>query len=356
MRAELIHTSVRRGLDGGTGFAVAARTGGMPRALVEAVSALSGLPEAWNGASDWDRALRATRAVSMPSGVQWVASVIRPSGMDHTGRGNRLAHHRVLDADEVQRCDPAQLLCDHERWMASFSGEPRELDVPETLPDAQPTRGPASAWQSAFGDAGVAAEMLERAFQSGVGAWIVLPAGADRLRLLQEMVALLPSANRWKRGWSTRPLRPAADPVAVICVVDEREPEVQKAPVNAAWMLRPRAGESPRASEALLRRAREGTADARTPPTAAVREATVAWAPPARLEATITPRPTSGDVRDVALETEAPKAATPIRVAMDAPVRAGWPTTSPVLNRLLWLAVAVVLAAAAWWLLRGSGT
>ena len=70
------------------------------------------------------------RAVSMPAGVQWVASVIRPSGMDHTGRGNRLAHHRVLDADEVERCDPAQLLCDHERWMASFSGEPRELDVP----------------------------------------------------------------------------------------------------------------------------------------------------------------------------------------------------------------------------------
>lgn len=353
MRAEVIHTSVRRGLDGGTGFAVAARTGGMPRVLVESVSALSGLSEAWSGASDWDRTLRATRAVSMPAGVQWVASVIRPSGMDHTGRGNRLAHHRVLDADEVQRCDPAQLLCDHERWMASFSGEPRELDVPAPLSGMQPTGGAANAWKSAFGDAGVAAEMLERAFQSGVGAWIVLPAGVDRLQLLQEMVALLPPANRWKRGWSTRPLRPSADLVPVICVVDEREPEVQKAPVNAAWMLRPRAGEPPRASAALLQCAREGAGQVASKPAEAVRAATVAWAPPARLEAAAPARAARSESPDLMSSAEAPEATNPIRVAMDAPARGGWPTSSRAMNIVLWIGVAGLLGAAAWWLLRG---
>lgn len=353
MRAEVIHTSVRRGLDGGTGFAVAARTGGMPRVLVESVSALSGLSEAWSGASDWDRTLRATRAVSMPAGVQWVASVIRPSGMDHTGRGNRLAHHRVLDIDEVERCDPAQLLCDHERWMASFSGEPRELDVPAPLPDMQPAGGAANAWKSAFGDAGVAAEMLERAFQSGVGAWIVLPAGVDRLQLLQEMVALLPPANRWKRGWSTRPLRPSADPVPVICVVDEREPEVQKAPVNAAWMLRPRVGEAPRASEALLRRAREGAGQVVEKPAEVVRAATVAWAPPARLEAASPARAARSESPDLMSSAEASEATNPIRVAMDAPTRGGWPTSSRVMNIVLWIVAAGLLGAAAWWLLRG---
>ncbi|NBV65305.1 MAG: hypothetical protein EBR71_12755, partial [Planctomycetes bacterium] len=351
--AEVIHTSVRRGLDGGTGFAVAARTGGMPRVLVESVSALSGLTEAWRGASDWDRTLRATRAVSMPAGVQWVASVIRPSGMDHTGRGNRLAHHRVLDADEVERCDPAQLLCDHERWMASFSGEPRELDVPAPLPGAQATSGAANAWKSAFGDAGVAAEMLERAFQSGVGAWIVLPAGVDRLQLLREMVALLPPANRWKRGWSTRPLRPSADPVPVICVVDEREPEVQKAPVNAAWMLRPRSGEAPRASEALLRRAREGAEPAAPKPVDPLRAATVSWAPPARLEAAAPARVTRSESPDLMSSAEAPEATNPIRVAMDARARGGWPTSSRAMNIVLWIGVAGLLGAAAWWLLRG---
>jgi len=356
MRAEVIHTSVRRGLDGGTGFAVAARTGGMPRVLVESVSALSGLTEAWSGASDWDRTLRATRAVSMPAGVQWVASVIRPSGMDHTGRGNRLAHHRVLDADEVERCDPAQLLCDHERWMASFSGEPRELDVPAPLPGAQATSGAANAWKSAFGDAGVAAEMLERAFQSGVGAWIVLPAGVDRLQLLREMVALLPPANRWKRGWSTRPLRPSADPVPVICVVDEREPEVQKAPVNAAWMLRPRSGEAPRASEALLRRAREGAEPAAPKPVEPLRAATVSWAPPARLEAAAPGHASRGGSPDVMSVADASQETNPIRVELEVPLRRGSSIFWRVMKTVLWLGVAVMLCAVALWLFRGQGT
>jgi hypothetical protein len=289
----------------------------------------------------------------MPAGVQWVASVIRPSGMDHTGRGNRLAHHRVLDADEVERCDPAQLLCDHERWMASFSGEPRELDVPAPLPGAQATSGAANAWKSAFGDAGVAAEMLERAFQSGVGAWIVLPAGVDRLQLLRELVALLPPANRWKRGWSTRPLRPSADPVPVICVVDEREPEVQKAPVNAAWMLRPRAGEAPRASEALLRRAREGAEPAAAKPVEPVRAATISWAPPARLEAAAPGQAARSESPDLMSNAEAPEATNPIRVAMDAPARGGWPTNSRAMNIVLWIGAAGLLGAAALWLLRG---
>ena len=292
----------------------------------------------------------------MPAGVQWVASVIRPSGMDHTGRGNRLAHHRVLDADEVQRCDPAQLLCDHEHWMASFSGEPRELDVPAPLPGVQATSGAANAWKSAFGDAGVAAEMLERAFQSGVGAWIVLPAGVDRLQLLREMVALLPPANRWKRGWSTRPLRPSADPVPVICVVDEREPEVQKAPVNAAWMLRPRSGEAPRASEALLRRAREGAEPAAPKPVEPLRAATVSWAPPARLEAAAPGHASRGGSPDVMSVADASQDTNPIRVELEVPVRRGSSIVWRVMKAVLWLGVAVMLCAVALWLLRGQGT
>jgi len=248
------------------------------------------------------------------------------------------------------------LLCDHERWMASFSGEPRELDVPAPLPGAQATSGAANAWKSAFGDAGVAAEMLERAFQSGVGAWIVLPAGVDRLQLLREMVALLPPANRWKRGWSTRPLRPSADPVPVICVVDEREPEVQKAPVNAAWMLRPRSGEAPRASEALLRRAREGAEPAAAKPVEPVRAATVSWAPPARLEAAAPGHASCGGSPDVMSVTDASQDTNPIRVELEVPVRRGSTVVWRVMKAVLWLGVAVMLGAVALWLLRGQGT
>jgi hypothetical protein len=174
-----------------------------------------------------------------------------------------------------------------------------------------------------------------------------------RGQLLQEMVALLPTANRWKRGWSTRPLRPSADPVPVICVVDEREPEVQKAPVNAAWMLRPCVGEAPRASEALLQRAREGAEPAAAKPVEPVRAATVSWAPPARLEAAAPARVTRSESPDLMSSAEAPEATNPIRVAMDAPARGGWPTSSRAMNIVLWIGVAGLLGAAAWWLLRG---
>lgn len=351
MRSELIHTSVPRGLDGGTGFAVAARTGGMPRSLADAIAALSGLPEAWQGATDWDRTMRSTRAVGAASGAVWVASVIRPCGLDHTGRGNRIAHHRVLDAAELQACDPSQLLGDHERWMAAWRDEPRELEMPAALPAMPASESPANAWRLAFGDAGMAAEMLERAFRSGIGAWVVVPAGADRLALLQDMVALLPSANRWKRGWSTRPLRPGADPVPVVCVIDEREPEVLRAPANAAWMLRPQAGAAPRASEALLRRAREGGRLAQPVAVSRAEAApTVPWNPPARIETVA-----AAAAADIELPTQsdAPTPAPTIRVELAAPERHGWPTRSSALNALVWLAALGLVAAAARWLLAG---
>ena len=282
MRCELLHTSLPRGLDGGTGFVVAARTGGMPRTLSDALADLSGLSEAWPGASDWDRTLRATRAIEWRGEQAWVASVIRPCGLDHTGRGNRIAHHRLIDSEARRRCDPVSLLLDHERWMARWQGEPRELDQEAPLPELPGHAGPALAWKAAFGDAGVAAEMIERAYRSGVGAWIVVPAGFDRLQLLHELAGLLPAENRWKRGWSTRPLRPVADPAPVIAVVDEREPLVCAAPSNAAWVLVPRAGDPPTASEGMLRRARQGAAD-RASAGAVTGGAQVAWQPPSRL-------------------------------------------------------------------------
>lgn len=288
MRCELVHTSLPRGLDGGTGFVVAGRTGGMPRTLSDALADLSGLTEAWPGASDWDRTLRATRPIEWRGEVAWVASVIRPCGLDHTGRGNRIAHHRMLEPAEIRACDPVSLLLDHERWMASWKGDPRELDAEPSLPTLVGHQGPAEAWQSAFGDAGMAAEMVEQAYRSGVGAWIVVPPGVDRLALLHQLAGLLPHENRWKRGWSTRPLRPVADPAPVIAVVDEREPLVCAAPPNAAWILVPRAGEAPKASEAMLRRAREGVR-LTEPAKARGASATVAWQPPERLGAPAVP-------------------------------------------------------------------
>ena len=350
MKAELVHTSLPRGLDGGTGFAVAARTGGMPRAMADALSALSGLPEAWPDATDWDRTLRATRAVAWQGSDRWVASVVRPCGMDHTGRGNRIAHHRLLEHDECARVCPVALLLDHERWMASWRGVPRELDPAEALPDMPGSHGPAEAWQRAFGDAGVAAAALEAAFRSGIGAWIVVPASIDRLPLLSELAGLISVENRWKRGWSTRALRLRADAAPMICVVDEREPALVAA-TGAPWAIHA-ATLRPVASEAMLRRAREGLVV--KAPSRAPESASVAWTPPRRLavpgpqhstepDAAPTPAPVPPDLHDT------PEPTTPIVVEMERPARSAGARVVP------WIVVAVVVAAlAAWWMLGGT--
>ena len=348
MIAELVHTSMVKGLDGGTGFSVAARTGGMPRALADALAALSGLGEAWPGASDDERTLRATRAIPWQGETAWVASVIRPCGVDHTGRGNRIAHHRVLDPGEVARADPGSVLLEGV-WRDRWNGEPRELDVPAALPASAGHSGPCATWQRIFGDAGVAAAALEHAFRSGVGAWIVVPAGAPREQLLRELVGLLPMANRWKRGWATRPLRPAAGEAPVICVVDAREPEVERVPAGAAWRI-DASTLAPVAAEALLRRAREGAgaAGSATDHGASGRER-VSVAPPRRLA-------TPGEVSDGSVPAPSPAvetveshtaAAPPIRIEIVRARRSGaW--------RWIALACAAVVALL-WWMLRGGG-
>ena len=344
MRGELVHTSLPRGLDGGTGFVVAGCTGGMPRTLAASMADLSGLPEAWPGASDWDRTLRATRPIEWRGELAWVASVIRPCGLDHTGRGNRIAHHRLLDASETRTCDPVSMLLDHERWMAAWKGEPRELDAEPVTRSMPGHAGAAETWKRTFGDAGVAAEMLEHAYRSGVGAWIVVPSGTDRLAMLHELAGLLPHENRWKRGWSTRPLRPVAVPAPVIAVVDEREPLVCAAPANAAWILVPRIGQRAAASDALLQRAREGQGPSAAPAGSAP-TGSVAWQPPVRLSAPGLEAPDQPERPGRTVQasgSSTPAAVPPIRVELEPAPRSGG-------RMLAWLAAAAIAAMLILW-------
>ena len=236
MIAELVHTSLPRGLDGGTGFTVAGRTGGMPRALIDALSALSGLPEAWQGASDAARAMHATRCIQWQGVARWVASVIRPCGVDHTGRGNRIAHHRLLESSEIEHACPVAILQDAARWMPAWSGAPREMDPPPSI-GAMPGAAGATLWKRMLGDEGVADAALEVAMRSGVGAWVVVPTGCDRLQLLAELVGALSLRERWTRGWSTRALRPSGGPAPMICVIDAQEPALESLG-NPAWVIR----------------------------------------------------------------------------------------------------------------------
>ncbi|MBM4007834.1 MAG: hypothetical protein FJ292_09820 [Planctomycetes bacterium] len=343
MRAELIHTSLPRGLDGGTGFSVAGRTGGMPRGLAEALSALSGLPEAWPDAREDQRVLHATRCIEWQGESRWVASVIRPSGVDHTGRGNRLAHHRLIDAQEIVRACPVAILQDSARWMQAWSGTPREMESPSEI-GAMPGAVGATHWKRAFGDEGVAVAALEAAMQSGVGAWIVVPSEVDRLTLLAELAATLPLPQRWTRGWATRALRPSAGSMPVICVIGAREPALETLG-DPAWVIRADSlRPAPRATSAKI------GVEAEIAETRASGRLT--WQPERRLGVGVVhapdAAPSMGSMASAPSES-VPDHAVPIAVTLEeAPASRSW--------RVLWLAAvlgAVILLG--WFLLKGRG-
>lgn len=208
---ELIHTSLARGLDGGSGYTVAGRTGGMPAAMSDALSRLSGLPPAWNDATLEEKILCAFRRVECAGQRLSVLSRITPNGMDYTGRANRLSHHRVIDARVLSESDPAALLEDDALWRQEWVGAAREFiggDVPARVARDD---APLHTWEREFGDAGFAASVLEAMLKSGIGVWVVVPAMSKRLRLAAEMMSLLPREQRWQFTFATRPVAPGGE-------------------------------------------------------------------------------------------------------------------------------------------------
>ena len=259
MNSELIHTSLARGLDGGSGYTVAGRTGGMPRAMSDTLSRLSGLPNAWSDATIEEKILCAFREVECAGQRLAVLSHIAPSGMDYTGRTNRLSHHRVVDTRAMHGSDPAGLLEDDSLWLREWIGAARELRDGELPARLAREDAPLHTWERVFGDAGWAASVLEVVMKSGIGVWLVVPARSKKLRLCSEMMALVPQEQRWQITFATRPIAPGSDASVKICFVDEREPELAAHNEKSAWIIRVGSGMLTRAPEgALAQRARLG--------------------------------------------------------------------------------------------------
>ncbi|MFM7052871.1 MAG: hypothetical protein ACKOYN_12200 [Planctomycetota bacterium] len=204
---ELIHASVKRGLRGGEGFGVAARTAGIPPELEAALCELS--------AYDFDAA-RSTGA----DPIEWahrivktggihpytVLSRIGPCGTDHSGRPNRVAHHIVLDAQSRVPTGPAWVLANH-----AFEASVPEVAERSSSPViARPMAAPSSAALAA----GLKAAQIDPGW-AGLVARAVLDSPTSRIYLVFDrelelvpfmlyVASLLPERNRWSFTFSTR--------------------------------------------------------------------------------------------------------------------------------------------------------
>lgn len=206
MVQELFYTSAPRGLDPGlSGFCTVAASERMSPRLVERLELLSGY-HALFPATD-------PRAADNPvSHAHWrldlagrryhILSRTCFSGFDHTGRGNKFAHHLALDEGELVPVGPAWLMRQSGVMETSWSGPPRLITGQRPLPRTNPPPQVARSWTSLTGDAGWAGELAATA-EGHQPVYLIYPLGADVLALVDEALRLLPATRRWDVTFNT---------------------------------------------------------------------------------------------------------------------------------------------------------
>ena len=191
---ELVHTSIPKGLFGGTGYAVAAATRDMPESLRLALQGISNLEDSTPGVT-WS-----ARVVNASGGPWLVLSRQQPAPADHTGRSNYIAHHVALSFATDARVDPASILKNHP-WQTEWTGEARWLHSP-TAPAPLPRESRADRWKRQGFDPGWAGHL---AADHASPVPVLYPlAILDPLPLIIEALCLLPVADRWQVPFNTR--------------------------------------------------------------------------------------------------------------------------------------------------------
>ena len=191
---ELVHTSIPKGLFGGTGYAVAAATRDMPESLRLALQGISNLEDTTPGVT-WG-----ARVVNASGGPWLVLSRQQPAPADHTGRSNYIAHHVALSFATDARVDPASVLKNHP-WQTGWTGEARWLPTP-MVPAPLPKESRADRWKRQGFDPGWAGHL---AADHASPIPILCPLSVlDPLPLIIEALCLLPVADRWQVAFNTR--------------------------------------------------------------------------------------------------------------------------------------------------------
>lgn len=191
---ELVHTSLTKGLFGGTGYAVAAATRDMPESLRLALQGISNLEDASPGVT-WS-----SRVVNASGGPWLVLSRQQPAPADHTGRSNYIAHHVALSFATDARVDPASVLKNHP-WQTGWTGEARWLPAP-VAPAPLPRESRADRWKRQGFDPGWAGHL---AADHASPIPVLHPLSVlDPLPLIIEALCLLPVADRWQVAFNTR--------------------------------------------------------------------------------------------------------------------------------------------------------
>ena len=204
MSLELVHSSVERGLRGGSGFSTVVVTAGMPPELEKILAELSAYDFDEKRALGADTVEWAHRVVNVQGRSHTVLSRVAPCGADQSGRGNRVAHHLVVEPSERCEAGPAWSL---ERFgaFARTPPAPEERPVGPVIGVGELAPRRAMAWHALGLDPGWAGVVARAVLDTPVAPiYLVFPRSVELLGAMCDISSLLPRERRWLFTFTTR--------------------------------------------------------------------------------------------------------------------------------------------------------
>ena len=208
MSHELLYTSAPKGLKSGSrGFCTVVCTQGMPAPLLTALESMSAYRHVYP-AGDRNAAKNPIAWSHVTMNVAGrpyrVLSRIADYGLDYSQRGNKLAHHVAIEAQEQTIGNPAFVMQQPDNLETGWDGQPRLLPAGRHLLAGSQPPNMCAAWQALTGDAGWAGVLAESFLTNPERqVYIVFAPGMDLLPLFAEAIALLPVEQRGDVTFST---------------------------------------------------------------------------------------------------------------------------------------------------------
>lgn len=207
MPHELIITSVRKGLDGGSGYQPVLRTQGMKQAIAERLQIRCGYSHPYSHGNTRNPIVYVHRIERISGETIHILARIADAGSDHTGRSNFLAHLLALQDGEARRyaAGPAEAIQCYS-FKDAWNEQPREQSPPSLKPSDRTPRV-CESWRKAGLDPGIAGDLAEAAI-TGSAVCLITREADDVLELFAEALTLVPPAKRWQVTFNTCEIEP----------------------------------------------------------------------------------------------------------------------------------------------------
>jgi hypothetical protein len=207
MAHQLIVTSAKQGLEGGTGDQAVLRSAGMPPQVASRLKAAGGYSHPFPHGDRRNPRVYVHR-IEEAAGKTWhVLGCIRDVGSDHTGRSNFLAHMLAADQAEARgkKGGPAAVMAAANLFVESWQGPPDGAAQTKVLMagDETPVKGSCPAWTRAGLDPGLAGDLAMHAAAGKQVVIVTRPGDDDVLGLFRDALKLVEPGKRWSVTFNT---------------------------------------------------------------------------------------------------------------------------------------------------------